>query len=50
MGVVGWVTGPDLLERVELVRSALPEADRVPFAQNLDEALDSARLTRNLVS
>ena len=48
MGVVGWVTGPDLLERVELVRSALPEADRVPFAQNLDEALDSARLTRNL--
>jgi Family of unknown function (DUF6247) len=48
VGVVGWVTGPDLLERVELVRAALPEADRAQFGQDLDGALDSARLTRDL--
>ena len=47
-GVVGWVTGPDLPERVELVRAALPDADRARFAQDLDGALDSARLPRNL--
>jgi hypothetical protein len=48
VGVVGWVTGPDLLERVKLVRAALSDADRVPFAQDLDGVLDSARLTRVL--
>jgi hypothetical protein len=42
------VTGSDLPERVELVRAALPEADRALFAQDLDGALDSARLTRDL--
>ena len=47
-GVVGWVTGPDLPERVELVRAALPDADRARFAQDLDGTLDSARLPRNL--
>jgi hypothetical protein len=41
-------TGPDLPERVELVRAALPEADRVRFEQELDQALDTARSTRDL--
>jgi Family of unknown function (DUF6247) len=42
------VTGPDLPERVELVRAALPDADRARFERDLDQALDSARLTRDL--
>jgi hypothetical protein len=46
--VAGWVTGPDLPERVELVRAALPDADRARFERDLDQALDSARLTRDL--
>jgi Family of unknown function (DUF6247) len=41
-------TGPDLPERVELVRGALPGADRARFEQELDEALDTARSTRDL--
>jgi Family of unknown function (DUF6247) len=41
-------TGPDLLERVELVRAALPDADRDRFEQELDQALDIARSTRDL--
>jgi hypothetical protein len=41
-------SGSDLPERVELVRAALPDADRVRFEQELDEALDSARSTRDL--
>jgi hypothetical protein len=48
VGVAEWVTGPDLPERVELVRAALPDADRARFAQDLDGTLDSARLPRNL--
>ena len=41
-------TGPDLPERVEQVRAALSDADRVRFEQDLDEALDVARSTRDL--
>ena len=46
--VVEGVTGPDLPERVELVRAALPEVDRARFEQELDQALDTARSTRDL--
>ena len=41
-------TGPELPERVELVRAALPDADRARFEQDLDQALDMARSTRDL--
>jgi hypothetical protein len=41
-------TGPDLPERVELVRAALPDVDRARFEQELDQALDTARSTRDL--
>jgi Family of unknown function (DUF6247) len=41
-------TGPDLPERVEQVRAALSDADRVRFEQDLDQALDTARTTRGL--
>jgi hypothetical protein len=41
-------SGPDLPERVELVRAALPDADRTRFEQELDQALDTARSTRDL--
>ncbi len=40
--------GPELSERVELVRAALPDADRTRFEQDLDQALDMARSTRDL--
>jgi len=40
--------GPELPERVEQVRAALSDADRVRFEQDLDEALDMARSTRDL--
>jgi len=40
--------GPELPERVELVRAALPDADRARFEQDLDQALDLARSTRDL--
>jgi hypothetical protein len=33
-------TGPELSERVELVRAALPDADQARFEQDLDQALD----------
>ena len=39
--------GPELPERVELIRAALPEADRARFEQDLDQALDMARSTRD---
>jgi hypothetical protein len=42
--------GPELPERAEQVRAALSEADRARFEQDLDEALDTARLTRDLGS
>jgi len=42
------VTSPNLPERVELVRGALPGADRGRFDQELDQALDTARSTRDL--
>ena len=48
MRVAEGVTGPDLPERVELVRAALPEVDRGRFEQELDQALDTARSTRDL--
>ena len=41
-------TGPELPERVELVRAALPDADRARLEEDLDEALDVARSTRDL--
>jgi Family of unknown function (DUF6247) len=41
-------TGPELPERVELVRAALSDTDRVRFEQDLDQALDLARSTRDL--
>jgi hypothetical protein len=40
--------GPELPERVELVRAALPAADRARFEQDLDQALDTARSIRDL--
>jgi hypothetical protein len=41
-------TGPELPERVQQVRAALSDTDRVRFEQDLDEALDMARSTRDL--
>ena len=40
--------GPDLSERVEQVRAALPDVDRAQFEQDLDQALDTAGSTRDL--
>jgi hypothetical protein len=40
--------GPDLPERVEQLRAALPDADRARFEQDLDQALNMARSTRDL--
>jgi hypothetical protein len=40
--------GPELPERVQQVRAALCDADRVRFEQDLDEALDMAGSTRDL--
>lgn len=48
MSVAERATGPDLPERVELIRNALPNADRDQFEQELDQALDTARSTRDL--
>jgi hypothetical protein len=40
---------PELPERVEQVRGVLPDADRAAgFEQDLDQALDTARSTRDL--
>jgi hypothetical protein len=41
-------TGPELPDRVQQVRAALSDTDRVRFEQDLDEALDLARSTRDL--
>jgi hypothetical protein len=46
--VAEWAPGPDLPERVGLVRAALPDADRARFEQDLDQALKIARSTRDL--
>ena len=40
--------GPELPERVEQVRAALPDADRARFEQDLDQASDMDRSTRDL--
>jgi hypothetical protein len=48
VNVAEGVTGPDLPERLELVSAALPDADRGRFEQELDQALDTARSTRDL--
>ena len=48
MRVAEWATGSDRPERVELVRAALPDADRARFEQDLDQALDRARSARDL--
>jgi Family of unknown function (DUF6247) len=42
------MTGPDLPERVELVRAALAGADRGRFEQELDQALDMGSVDRDL--
>jgi Family of unknown function (DUF6247) len=42
------VTGPELSERVELVRAALPDAEQARFEQDLDQALDMAGSIRDL--
>jgi hypothetical protein len=39
--------GPELPEQVEQVRAALSDADRARFEQDLDQALDMARSTRD---
>ena len=46
--MTGSVGGPGLPERVEVIRAALPEADRARFEQDLDQALDRARSARDL--
>jgi hypothetical protein len=43
-----WATGPDPADRAELVGAARPGADRARFDQELDQALDAARLNRDL--
>jgi hypothetical protein len=48
MGVAQPAIGLDLPERVEVIRAALPDADRARFEQELDQALDTARSTRDL--
>ena len=40
--------GPELCERVERVRAALPDANPARFEQDLDQALHMARSTRDL--
>jgi hypothetical protein len=40
--------GPDLSERVVQVRAALRDVDRARFDQDLDQAVDMARSTRDL--
>ena len=40
MGSAEPAVGPELSERVEQVRAALPDADRAWFKQELDQALD----------
>ncbi len=40
--------GPELPERVEQIRTALSDADRARFEQDLDEALDMVWSTRDL--
>jgi Family of unknown function (DUF6247) len=48
VSVAEQAASPDLPERVELVRAALPNTDRARFEQELDQALDTARSTRDL--
>jgi hypothetical protein len=48
MSVAEGVTGPDLPERLKLERAALPDADCGRFEQELDQALHTARSTRDL--
>ncbi len=48
MGGAEPAIGPELSERVEQVRATLPDADRIRFEQDLDQALDMARSTRDL--
>jgi hypothetical protein len=48
VSVAEGVIGPALPERLELVRAALPAADRGRFERELDQALDTARSTGDL--
>jgi hypothetical protein len=48
VSVAEWANDRDLPERVELVRAALPDADRARFEQDLDQALDTARSSWDL--
>jgi hypothetical protein len=46
--VAGWVTDTDLLERVELVRAPLPDADHGSFAQDRDGVAGQCPVDRDL--
>jgi hypothetical protein len=48
MSVAEPMSGPGLPERVDLIRAALADADRARFEAELDQALDTARQTRDL--
>jgi hypothetical protein len=48
MSVAEPVSGPDLPERVDQIRAALADADRARFEAELNQALDTARQTRDL--
>jgi Family of unknown function (DUF6247) len=48
VSVAEGVSGPNLPERLEVVRAALSEVDRDRFEQELDQVLDMARSTRDL--
>jgi hypothetical protein len=48
VSVAEGMTGPDLPKRLELVRAALPDADRGRLEQDLGQALGTARSTGDL--
>ena len=48
MSVAERVSGPDLPERADQIWAALADADRARFEAELDQALDTARRTRDL--
>ncbi len=48
MSVAERMRGPDLPERADQIRAALPDADRARFDAELDQALDTARKTHDL--
>jgi hypothetical protein len=48
MSVAEPVSGPGLPERADQIRAALADADRARFEADFDQALDTARQTRDL--